>query len=541
MESRGERWNLGKTLILVMVVGLSIATGCRGSSSDGDADGDVDGDGDTDTDVDGDGDSDTDTDGDGDADTDSDSDGDGDDCDGYPCAPYGTALGDIIRNLEFEPANDSALALAGADGVLDLGDLYQANVDHGGELTGLLIWVTAGWCPYCANEAPHLEDLHQEIEDDGVVVLGLVDEANSQGVDASRDYASGYADRYGWTLPTVAGDIDYNYWPPDAVAAGEIGMPLHLFIDLRTMRIYGRFSGAMEDLLLVQYTLEEIAGGGAWGPDWERDYDPDCNPGFGTENEPNQYDGSPEDGTSLAFTMSATQCPPTIADGFLFDEDWIDLGSLTEGTAIDVTVRRDTGSPVYPFVELVRVASGGIEWMTLGPAEMDVEESGRQWVIDTAGHYYAVVFDGRSQSAAFYGEGAAVPADDACCQGGPDYTYEVTVSEIELAPTAEPLSMGDNPGTLAGGDIGVFPLEATGGTRYQVRLIADDNRMDPYLILFDPASGDVLGFNDDESYPGNLNSYVSWTAPADMTIYAIACYWGAWLRGGAPGYTVRLQ
>ncbi len=554
-------------LLLIGAFGSTwILAGCEEDPADGDGDGDADGDGDSDGDGDGDGDADaeicdneiddngnslTDCDdfacfddpacegGDGDADGDADGDGDGDA--DYPARPYGTALGDVIANLRYDSGNDVAKDIAGG-AEFNFSDLYDENPDRSGEYTALMIFVTAGWCPYCADEAAVLEDLYQDLQDQGVLLLGIVTQTESSAP-ADAAYAEGYADRYGWTFPSIAGDVDPNYWPPADVAAGEIGLPLNMFVDLRTMQIYGRFPGAMTDMLMVELTLRELADEPQWGPDGTRVANFDCGGDGSTEVEPNGLSDSPEDGSSLPFTMDGTICPPTIADGFLLDEDLIDLGTLAAGTLIDVDVTRDPDSGVYPFASLLRMTGGSVEWMTFGPAMLDVESGGRQWVIDAAGHYYAAVSDGRSQSAGVYGEGVDVPPEDGCCYGGPDHTYTVVVSSPELTATEPALVIGDNVAQLDDGDLNVHPFVATAGTSYDFRMIADDNgNLDPYLVVVDAATGNVVGSNDDEAYPDNTNSLVTWTATADTTVYIVASYWGSWFFADSPpGYMIRVQ
>ena len=136
MEFRCLCMKLAKLLLFSSLVTALAIGGCR--------EGDGDGDGDSDGDVDGDVDGDSDGDADGDADGDSDGDGDGDECD-YPPSPYGTALGDVIRNLSFSSGNETAFEMTGDDTTFEFCDLYGLNEEHGGELTALMVFVTAGW------------------------------------------------------------------------------------------------------------------------------------------------------------------------------------------------------------------------------------------------------------------------------------------------------------------------------------------------------------------------------------------------------------
>ena len=457
-------------------------------------------------------------------------------CSTYPCAPFGTALGDVIQDLSWEAANASAIELAGDDGMLDFHDLYQANEAHGGTLRGLFVWHTTGWCPYCADEAPRLQALYEQYADQGILFIGAVDEDES-GAPATASYAESYGDGYGWTFPVVAGGFDEQYWPPADVDSGEIGVPLHMFIDLRTMQIYGRYSGAAPDFIpLGVEPLTEVV---EWGDDGERILDFDCAPGTGTETEPND-ENTPESGTSLPYTLSAVICPGTIADGIMLDRDIIDLGTLSAGDVIDVQMTPTGTSEVYPFMKLIRRSDEQYRLVTLGPVILDAAQAGRQWVIDQAGSYMLMASDGREWASAIHGD-SPIPADDACCVGGAEYTYDLTVEAFALVPTETALTTGDTAGGFSDGNLMVYPFTVTNETTYQIRLIADDDQLDPYLSLYDPDTSSVLAFNDDEDYAGgNINSYVSYTATSDTTIYVVASYWGIWFKD-TPSFTLSVE
>ncbi len=337
----------------------------------------------------------------------------------------------------------------------------------------------------------------------------------------------------------VAGaDLPDNYWPPADVESGNVGVPLHIFIDLRNMRLYGRVAGAWE-MKLFRPVLEDLATAPSWTGTWTREFDFDC--GTGTEVEPNTLGVSPEDGTTLPFNMSATGCEPDIGDGAMLDEDDIDLGTLTAGTLLQVTSASGASSAYYPFFEALRINAAGtsIEWSTMGPSFMDPGTVQRQWIIDTTGHYAIAAIDGRLMAGSFYGDATTPPADQ-CCEGGPTYTYDITVSTPTLATTGAPLAV-NTPfhATLDSGDLDVYEFAAIGGTAYTFDLVSDDfATMDPYMYVYNPATSAVIGFNDDVDYAGgDYDSQVTWNPGADTTVWVVAAYWGAWFNG-TPGYTI---
>ncbi|MBN1774228.1 MAG: TlpA family protein disulfide reductase, partial [Deltaproteobacteria bacterium] len=251
---------------------------------------------------------------------DADGDDDGaDPCWAYPCGSTGTRLGNILPDTSYTAVNTAADAYLGDDGLFGMRDLYQANEVHGGTLKAVLIYVTTVWCPYCGQEAAKLEDLYQELRDQGVLLVGIVTDGARPGVPATAAEGRTYASRYGWTFPAVIGDVPTEYWPPDDVASGEIGVPLHLFVDAREMRLYGRFAGAVE-MKMPRYALQEIATAPSWSSPGVRAFTFDCAPGTGTETEPNDGEGGVEDGTGFAttpFTLTGVFCPPTVGDGLL--------------------------------------------------------------------------------------------------------------------------------------------------------------------------------------------------------------------------------
>jgi hypothetical protein len=154
-----------------------------------------------------------------------------------------------------------------------------------------------------------------------------------------------------------------------------------------------------------------------------------------------------------------------------------------------------------------------------------------------------MAMDGRYQSGNWYADGATIPVEHQCCEGGPTYDYELGVSEFTLAATESDLTIGTSvTGTMDGGDLNVYPVAVTAGS-YTITMTADDTSfLDPYLQIVDPTTGNVLASNDDISTSGgDYNSRILWSATSDTTIWIVAAYWGAWYRLGAPGYTLLIE
>jgi hypothetical protein len=382
----------------------------------------------------------------------------------------------------------------------------------------------------------------------GVEFLGLISDGPTPGTTATLTQARQYAGRHGWTFPAVviSAELDAelnHYWPPADRASGSLGVPLSMFFDLRNMRMYGHFAGAVAAKLL-RYPLTELATDPQWSAPGERLVTLDCAPGTGTETEPNTIGGTPEVGTTMPYALSGVLCPPVVGDGLFIDEDDVDLGTLDPGTVLDVEVSPDAGSDVYPFALLAHWTGSTIDWTHDAPYVMGAgAPNGRQFVIDRRAHYYLAVFDGRARSTSYY-RTDPIPAADECCDGGPAYTYDLAIDRFTLAATDAAVAVGTSaPFTLDGGDLNVHAFEATPGTMYQVRMeAADATTLDPYLVVWDPAASAVLGYNDDEDTAGgNYNSLASVAGPATGTIWIVAGYKAASFRAGPSAYTVRIE
>jgi hypothetical protein len=462
-----------------------------------------------------------------------------DPCWEYACGPYGNEAGNVIPDMGFTPGNGAAVDLAGTDDVLNLHDLYRRNVAHGGPYKGVFLFVSTAWCPYCGEEAAQLEEAYQEFKDQGVLIVGVLQE-DSRGNEADVADAQAYARRYHWTFPVVAGRLPSRYWPTTSDEAG--GVPMHLFLDLTTMRIMGKIGG-YAGMKLVRYAMAELAAGPTWGPNGERAVSFDCAPGAGTETEPNGMGEDYEDGSTPPFSLSGTLCPPVVAEDIFLDTDVVDLGNLQAGDLIQAVVTPGAGSPVYPFVAAYRLnaAGTGVAWYQYGTVRMAGSPLTRQLVVDTAGRYLLSVGDGRMQSHGYYGENGTVPDADGCCDGGAEFTYSLALSSEALAATEPALVLNaSTPGTVTGSQVKVYPVDLVQGTSYRAGMQADSAAvLDPYIVVYDPASHQVLGANDDiNGEGGDYNARVTFVPTATGTVWVVASYFVAYMRSGNPGYRV---
>ena len=119
--------------------------------------------------------------------------------------------------------------------------------DHLGEVVVLNVW--ASWCAPCRAEAPVLEDVWREVQDDGVQFVGL----DTRDTEAA---ALAFLEAYGVTYPNVI-DADgrlqllfSDTLPPQAI-------PSTLVVD-REGRVAGRIIGRVTEATLTAL-IEDVA------------------------------------------------------------------------------------------------------------------------------------------------------------------------------------------------------------------------------------------------------------------------------------------
>lgn len=464
-----------------------------------------------------------------------------DPCYNYPCGPYGKDLTDVVEDLVFMPGNQAAKDFTATDD-LALHDYYQRSVAKGGDLKALVIFVSTGWCGYCAEEASQLDALSRELAPEGIAFLGLVTEDN-RGAPATASFAKTYGDNYSWSFPAVAGDLSANYWYPNDAGA----VPMHLFIDLRTMRYYARSAG-LADNKMLSLALRELADAPAWDNDFQRTVDFDCNDGFGSETEPNGFDGTLEVAATLPFDLSGTICPPSVFESIMVDFDVVNIGAFSKGDVVQVAMSPGVDSDLLPYFMIVRLNGDNPEWSQPGPGMMSSGTVSRTWLIDTDGTYAVAATDASYISSSYY-YGSTMPASAGCCNGGPSYTYELATSSqpIEAGPTALATPALNETTTanltMSDSQMVVVPVDVINNQRYQFDMVSPNlNVLDPYLILYDPTDGSVIGKNDDvDANNEDYNSQIVWRPHATKTVWLVASYYMAFFRSGEPSFTMKAK
>jgi len=137
--------------------------------------------------------------------------------DGYPPGPYGTAVGEIIEDLEF---------ISHEGGPRRLSDLRSLE---GARLINLSTVV--GWCGVCVRKMPPFEDVQRRLRPSGFIgVISIYQERGGDPADA--DDAARWRRSNGLTGEVVADPV-----PVMAPYFPRFGREKYLLIDAVTMEI----------------------------------------------------------------------------------------------------------------------------------------------------------------------------------------------------------------------------------------------------------------------------------------------------------------
>jgi thiol-disulfide isomerase/thioredoxin len=145
----------------------------------------------------------------------------------YPCGPFGTGQGATMANETlwgYYDTNGNGSVTDEAGGSFDLAR-YYAQAASGAKV--LYLNVSAPWCGTCQSEASELRALYQDYHGRGVEFLSVLWDLYD------HSEAKSWAQTY--NLPfAVADDSDAKRF--DKYWSGS-GIPMTIFVDLRTMKI----------------------------------------------------------------------------------------------------------------------------------------------------------------------------------------------------------------------------------------------------------------------------------------------------------------
>ena len=92
--------------------------------------------------------------------------------------------GEILDNTVFYQPENPYAQKAGTDASFNTEDLYGNAVNTGdlfsaNEITMVNIWAT--WCGHCIDELPQLEQIHNQMQNIGCGIIGVLDDSNDDG------------------------------------------------------------------------------------------------------------------------------------------------------------------------------------------------------------------------------------------------------------------------------------------------------------------------------------------------------------------------
>lgn len=171
------------------------------------------------------------------------------DCE-YPAGPYGTDVGDIIKNISFKAfADQNFICKNPEDQVMDLSrtqtvsfqDLYCNKGCPENKRKLLWLMVSAGWCQPCQMEVAETQEQYEKGAIPPEVHIVNVLYQTDQGTPVTEDFAKLWAENSQFQLSfPVLLDPEYKmtaYFDQDAV-------PFNMLVDLSTMKVIFKITGA---------------------------------------------------------------------------------------------------------------------------------------------------------------------------------------------------------------------------------------------------------------------------------------------------------
>lgn len=132
---------------------------------------------------------------------------------GFPTTAEGISVGDTLPDLPRTDMQGNPLCVR----------------DYTGSV--VLINIVAGWCVYCEQETPAIEEVYREQKDDGFVVLMYVSE-DYQGGSPDPAFLQDWKDEFDITFPMIpdSGWNAYENWSLE-VDTGYIYIPTSIILD----------------------------------------------------------------------------------------------------------------------------------------------------------------------------------------------------------------------------------------------------------------------------------------------------------------------
>ena len=167
----------------------------------------------------------------------------------YPNGPTGVNVGNIVSgNLAWQGFPEGAAAL----GSVSIQDYFDCDGSKG--INAILIDSSAVWCGVCQEEASDLPSQESTFQAKGVRVITLMIEDNS-GNPATTNTAKSWRNNFGLDMYAVCADPNFSFG-----GNGNVGLPLQIIVDPRTMKIVAREEGFGGDYSSVLQLAQKNGG-----------------------------------------------------------------------------------------------------------------------------------------------------------------------------------------------------------------------------------------------------------------------------------------
>ncbi|MFO0587537.1 MAG: hypothetical protein U0441_08360 [Polyangiaceae bacterium] len=167
----------------------------------------------------------------------------------YPNGPTGVNVGNIVSgNLAWQGFPEGAAAL----GSVSIQDYFDCDGSKG--INAILIDSSAVWCGVCQEEASDLPSQESTFQAKGVRVITLMIQDNS-GNPATTNTAKSWRSNFGLDMYAVVADPNFSFG-----GDGNVGLPLQIIVDPRTMKIVAREEGFGGDYSSVLQLAQKNGG-----------------------------------------------------------------------------------------------------------------------------------------------------------------------------------------------------------------------------------------------------------------------------------------
>jgi hypothetical protein len=167
----------------------------------------------------------------------------------YPCAPYGTNMGDVAANLEFLGFKDpNELCAAHKDKKLDMSsrvkvsfkDYFLGDGSCAAARKDLLwVMVSAGWCGPCQQEVQETESQYKAGSvSPRMAIMNIVFETDKPGTPIDEAFLKTWINAFGVTFPVVM-DPTFRM----GAYFNKAATPFNMLVETKTMKIYYRQTG----------------------------------------------------------------------------------------------------------------------------------------------------------------------------------------------------------------------------------------------------------------------------------------------------------